>query len=81
MSWTFYLISILFFTLVFLVFFVVAYSVMLGVQENYRRYYQKASLQWTGSGKLCPTMRYWWFFPLSLFSAWGTVHFLIAPNP
>ncbi len=46
MSWAAYLGLIVFFTLVFTVFYSVAYSVLLGIQDNYRRYYQKAELQW-----------------------------------
>ena len=48
-SWSFYFSTVAFFTLLFGVFLAIAYSVLMGVQENYRRYYQKADLQWTGS--------------------------------
>lgn len=37
-----------FFTVVFTVFYAIAYSVLRGIVDNYRTYYQKADLQWTG---------------------------------
>ncbi len=40
----------LFFTVVFAVVYAVCYSVLMGVRDNYRRYAQKADLQWTGPG-------------------------------
>ncbi len=45
--------SILFFflTVVFLVFYAVAYSTILGIRDNYYRYAQKTWLQWTGPGR------------------------------
>ena len=47
-SWQFYLAALGFFTLLLGVFYAVAWSVLLGVYENYLRYYQKSELQWTG---------------------------------
>ncbi len=46
--WAFRLALLLFFTVVFTVFYAVAYSVLLGIRDNYRRYAEKSSLQWTG---------------------------------
>ena len=39
-----------FLTVVFLVFYAVAYATILGIRDNYYRYAQKTSLQWTGPG-------------------------------
>ena len=41
----------LFLTVVFLVFYAVSYSTILGIRDNYYRYAQKSSLQWTGPGR------------------------------
>ncbi len=40
-----------FFTLVFTVFYAFAFSAILGLRDNYRRYAQKAELQWTEPGR------------------------------
>ena len=37
-----------FFTLVFAVFYAVAWAALLNIRDNYKRYYQKSELQWTG---------------------------------
>ena len=52
--WAFRLGLLLFFTVVFTVFYAVAYSILLGIRDNYRRYAQKASLQWTGPRRRAP---------------------------
>lgn len=36
------------FTVVFTVFYAVAWAALLNIRDNYRRYYQKSELQWTG---------------------------------
>lgn len=81
MSWYFYLGSVLFFTLVFGVFYAVAWSVLLQIQENYHRYYQKANLQWTGSDSRFPRkrIRVGCLLPVAFLSGWIVVHFIIAP--
>lgn len=81
MSWAFYLGAVVFFTLVFAVFYSVAYSVSLGIRDNYRRYYQKADLQWTGPrGAKAPLrMRAAWLLLLSFLTSWTVVHFIIQP--
>ena len=83
MSWAFYLGLIAFFTIVFAVFYAVAYSVILGIRDNYRRYYQKAELQWTapsGQSTLAAS-RLRWLVPFALVTAWIVVHFVIQPPP
>ena len=81
MTWTGYLGSIVFFTLLLGVFYAVAWSVLLGVYENYLRYYQKADLQWTGSDSRFPRPkpRIGWIALMAFFSAWMVVHFVILP--
>jgi len=80
-SWALYFGCIGFFTLLFGVFLAVAYSVVLGVYENYLRYYQKAGLQWTGTGrrvdkKSVPFLK---VILLAFLLAWFVVHFVIRP--
>lgn len=70
---------VVFFTVVFTVFYWVAYAIFLGIRENYYRYAQKADLQWTGISKKKA------FRPLSIpavlalafLTAWIVVQFLI----
>jgi hypothetical protein len=79
-SWSFYLGLMTFLTVVFGVFYLVAYSALAGVVENYRRYYQKADLQWTGPGRR-KNSRWALLLPiilgLALLSSWLVVHFII----
>lgn len=81
MSWSFYLSLIAFFTIVFGVFYAIAYSVLRGVRDNYRRYYQKADLQWTDPGRRAVRRvpRLSILVALSAGTAWAVVHFLIQP--
>jgi len=80
MSWTFYLGLVLFLTVVLTVFSTVAYSVILGIRDNYLRYYQKAGLQWTEPGrKRTPPVNLGWVITLSLVAAW-LVEFVIKPG-
>ena len=82
MAWGTYLGSIAFFTIVLGVFYAIAWSVLLGVYENYQRYYQKAELQWTGPNsqvgrkRIKPTR----LIVLAFLSAWIVVHFVILPH-
>ena len=81
MSWTFYVSLVLFLTVVLTVFSIVAYSVGLGIRDNYRRYYQKAELQWTEPGqKRSPRLNFWWFVATALTTAWLVVEFIIKPQ-
>jgi hypothetical protein len=79
-SWSFYLGLIAFFTVVFGVLFLLTYSALAGVAENYRRYYQKADLQWTGPSR-GKTSRRRGLVPLlvglALLTSWLVVHFVI----
>lgn len=68
-----------FFTVVFSVFYSVAYAIFLGIRENYYRYAQKADLQWTGASKKralrplsIPAV-----LALAVLTAWIVVEFLI----
>ncbi len=81
MSWGFYLGAVAFFTLVFGVFYAVAWSVVLQILENYNRYYQKSPLQWTGGDSHFPKRRIRLSFlvPGAVLSAWLVVHFVIMP--
>ena len=81
MSWQFYVGTVAFFTLLVAVFLAVAYSILMGVYDNYRRYYQKADLQWTGTESRFHKKRTPFFKMLFLafFLAWLIVHFLISP--
>ncbi|MDA2933022.1 hypothetical protein MYX82_01625 [Acidobacteria bacterium AH-259-D05] len=82
MSWTFYLGLVVFFTFVFAVFSAVAYSVILGIRDNYLRYYQKAELQWTEpGGKRTPRINLWWLIAIAFATAWLVVEFVINPHP
>ena len=73
--------SIAFFTVVFGVLYAVAWSILLGVYENYLRYYQKADLQWTGRASQFPKprIRLSLLAGAALLSAWLVVHFIIQP--
>lgn len=80
MSWTLYVALIVFLTVVLTVFLAVAYSVGLGIRDNYRRYYQKAELQWTNP--VCRNSRqlnFWWFVASALLAAWLVVEYVIKP--
>ncbi len=82
MSWSLYLGAVAFFTILFSVFLAVAYSTLLGIYENYLRHYQKADLQWTGSGSRFGRLplRRAWILPAAFLAAWLVVHFLIQPG-
>ncbi len=77
----FYYGLVAFFTIVFTVFYAIAYSVLKGIAENYRRYYQKADLQWTGPGgvRVRKGRRRLLVLLLlgSVSTAWLVVHFVI----
>ena len=81
MSWGLYLAAIAFFSVVFGVFYAVAWSVILQVLENYHRYYQKADLQWTGPDSRFPKrkIRLSLLLPAAVLSAWLVVQFVIQP--
>lgn len=70
--------GIAFFTVVFIVFLAIAYSVVLGVIENYYRYYQKADQQWTGPESRFRSLpvRVTWLVVVSFLMAWGLVHYV-----
>ena len=81
MSWTFYVGLVVFLTVVLTVFSTVAYSVGLGIRDNYRRYYQKAELQWTQPGHpSSPRLNFWWFAAAAFATAWLVVEFVIKPQ-
>lgn len=70
----------LFLAFVFLVFYIVTYSTILGIRANYRRYAQKSSLQWTGPGRKFGRSRLWTGIRLlvaALISAWIAVDWVI----
>ena len=77
----FYYGLVAFFTVVFTVFYAIAYSVLKGIAENYRRYYQRAELQWTGPRGVQVRKGRRWLLVLLLFgsvsTAWLVVHFVI----
>ncbi len=83
-SWAFQAGSFLFFTLVFVVFYAIAWSVALGIRDNYHRYAQKASLQWTGPRKGAgPRPRkavlILSLLTLAVLTSWLVVTFIIFP--
>jgi hypothetical protein len=81
MPWTFYVALVLFLTVVLTVFSTVAFSVGLGVRDNYRRYYQKAELQWTEPGhRSGPRLNFWRFVAIAFATAWLVVEFIIKPQ-
>ncbi|MCH8820370.1 MAG: hypothetical protein IIB03_08640 [Acidobacteria bacterium] len=81
MSWTFYTGLVFFLAVVLTVFSTVAYSVGLGVRDNYRRYYQKAELQWTEPGRKGRSrLSFWWFVAVAFATAWLVVEFIIKPQ-
>ena len=74
--------SILFFflTVVFLVFYAVACSTILGIRDNYYRWAQKTSLQWTGPGRRVArpaVIRGIWLLMAALVSALVVVNWVI----
>jgi len=77
----FYYGLVAFFTVVFTVFYAIAYSVLKGIAENYRRYYQKADLQWTGPRGVPVRKTPRWLVLLlmggSALTSWLVVHFVI----
>ncbi len=79
MSWTLYVGAIGFFTVLVGVFLMVAYSVLLGVYDNYLRYYQKAELQWTGTGRrsVRKSVPFFRLILLAFLLAWFIVHFVV----
>ena len=81
MSWAFYLSLITFFTILFTVFYAIACSVLLGIRDNYLRYYQKTELQWTSPRPEKRNRAGQWklLAVLSLVTAWIVVHFVIQP--
>ena len=81
-SWGMYLGSIAFFTVVLGVFYAIAWSVLLGIYENYQRYYQKADLQWTGSKSRVGRKRISFsrLIVLAFVTAWIVVHFIVFPH-
>ena len=68
-----------FFTVVFGVFYAVAFSVLLGIRDNYYRYAQKERLQWTGPRGQAPPPRLalWKLGVAAVLSAWLVVRFII----
>ena len=69
-----------FLTVVFLVFYAVAYATILGIRDNYYRYAQKTSLQWTGPERRVkkPTViRGVWLLIAALVSAGAVVNWVI----
>lgn len=70
-----------FFTVVFTVFYAIAYSVLRGIVANYRSYCQKADLQWTGPrGRPVRGASGWLLVLLllgSVLTAWLVVRFAI----
>jgi hypothetical protein len=81
MSWTFYAGLVFFLAVVFTVFSTVAYSVGLGIRDNYRRYYQKAELQWTEPGhKGRSRLNFRWFVGTAFAAAWLVVEFIVKPQ-
>ncbi|HSR51995.1 MAG TPA: hypothetical protein VLV83_14285 [Acidobacteriota bacterium] len=45
--WTDPLFQLALFTVLFAILYALAISILLGIRDNYRRYYQKSELQWT----------------------------------
>ena len=80
LSWATNLGLVAFFAVVFTVFYAVSYSVLTEVVANYRRYCQKADLQWTGPSSQ-PRRRSWRRLGitalLGLLTAWLVVQFVI----
>jgi hypothetical protein len=72
---------IAFFTVVFLVFYAIAYSILRGLVDNYHRYAQKADLQWTGPRReqRRRNVSLIWLLVFSVVTAWLVVEFLILP--
>ncbi len=81
MSWPVYLCLITFFTLVFAVFYAIAFSVMRGIHDNYLQYYQKADLQWTENRRKTDSksMRFTWLLLISILTSWIVVHLVVQP--
>lgn len=71
MSWLLQAGWVVVLTIAFMIFYSLVYSVILGIRDNYFRYYQKAELQWTGPGRrsVLGRVRLAWLFVCSLGSA------------
>ncbi len=69
----------LFLTVVFVVFYAVSYSILMGIRDNYRRYAQKERLQWTGPRQrpAPPRPALWKFLAGAVLSAWLVLDFII----
>lgn len=79
MSWAVYLGLILLLTLAFAFVYALAYSVVLGIRDNYLRYYQKAELQWTGPRQsLMRKVPLAWLIGFALISAWIVVEYVTS---
>jgi len=81
MSWVFYLGLTVFLTIVFTIFLLVAHSVILGIRDNYLRYYQKAELQWTGpvTRPARRAARFWIYLTISFVAALVVVELVVRP--
>jgi len=73
----FYYGLVAFFTIVFTVFYAIAYSVLRGIADNYRTYYQKADLQWTGPRGQPVRKATGWLLVLLLFGAFATAWLVV----
>ncbi len=73
-------ILLFFLAFVFLVFYAVTYATIMGIRDNYYRYAQKASLQWTGPGRKLRRPGLWTGLGLllaALLSSWIAVDWVI----
>lgn len=68
------------FALAFALFYGIAFSVLLGIRDNYRRYYQKADLQWTGKESRFRSsagrLRIVWILAAACATSWAVVEYL-----
>lgn len=74
-----YWVLLAFLIVVFAVFYAIAYSIVLGIRDNYYRYAQKERLQWTGPGNQPPRHRpaLWKLLSAAVASSWLVVRFII----
>lgn len=81
MPWLVYLASVVLLTLILTVVYALLTALLFGLHENYRRYWQRAELQWTGPDSRALKQRplpMRIIFVLALASALAVVHLLLA---
>jgi hypothetical protein len=80
MTSEFYFAALAFFSVVFVVFYSIAHSVLKATWESYQSYQRKPERKWSeAKARKGKTLYLLWLILLSVLTAWLVVHFLIQP--